>query len=140
MNSKMIVSALVGSVVAFGLGWLVFEVLMHSFYMEHSVKYRGLMRNSETRIWAIYLAQLTWAGLFAYVFDRWANIRTFAAGLMGGLILSAFIFTSVDLMTWSMMNLFDYKLLIADVIVNTIIMGIVGGVVGLVLGTGKRAT
>jgi hypothetical protein len=140
MNTKMIVAALVGSVIAFFLGWLVFGILLGPFYENHTIHYKGLMRDeTQTRLYAIYLAQLCWCGLLAYVFDRWANIRSFGPGLMGGLIMGALIFTASDLMTWSMMNLMGCKMMIVNIIANTLYMGVMGGIVAHILGMGKKS-
>lgn len=140
MSTKMLLAALVGGVVAFFLGWLVFGMLLQSYYEANSVHYEGLYRGEdEMRLYGIFLSNLCWAGLLAYIFDKWANIRSFGPGFMGGAIVFALTTAGFDLMMWSTMNMGPYKMYIVDVLVQAVFGGIIGGVVGFVLGRGKTA-
>ena len=136
----MILAALAGGVVAFLLGWLVFGMLLASFYEENMVHYEGLMRGeNDMRLYGIALANLSLSAMFAYIFDRCANFRTFASGFTGALIIGLLTFTFFDMMMWSTMNMFSVKTMVIDIVVNAVFAGIIGGVVGMVLGSGKKA-
>ena len=139
MTTKTILAALIGAVVSFLLGWVVFGILMHDFYADNAVSYTGLMRGPDTRLWGIFLAQLAWSALLAYVFDRWANYRTFGSGFKGGFIIFFLAVAGFDIMSWSQMNIYPYHVILVDILANAVFGGIVGGVVAMVLGTGRKA-
>lgn len=139
MSTRMILAALIGAVVSFFLGWLVFGTLLDPYYQSNMVHYNGLVRGEDDmRFYAIFLAQLCWSGLVAYIFDKWANIRTFQKGLMGGIIIFALAYAGFDLMMYASMNLFGYKMMIVDVLVNAVFGGLISGVIAVVLGWGNR--
>jgi len=137
MNTKMLVAALGGAVTYFILGWLFYGLLLMGFFESNSIHYEGLMYEMPN-LFLIFIANLATAFLFAYVFDRWANFRTFNQGFMGGLIIGVLFAISFDCFSLATMNLMNATAAIVDIIVGTIMSGIVGGVVGLILGTGKK--
>ena len=142
MSTKMLLATLVGGVVSFFLGWLVFGILLDPYYKSHMVNYEGLMRNMETgevRMVGIALAQFCFAGLLAYIFDRWANIRNFAQGFMGGFIVMGLAYAGFNIFMWSTMNLGPYIMYAVDIVANAIFGGVIGGVIGWMLGRGKSA-
>ncbi|MCC6600772.1 MAG: hypothetical protein IT223_08870 [Crocinitomicaceae bacterium] len=139
MSTKTILAALVGTAVAFLLGWVIFGNLLAEYYNKNTVHFEGLMRGDDTRLYGIAVENLCLSLLFAYVFDRWANFRTFVSGFTGALIIGAPIFAFQDLMMWSTMNLCGIKMIVIDIAVNTVFAGIIGGAIGWVLGTGKKS-
>ncbi len=140
MSTKMLLAALVGGVVSFFLGWLVFGMLMDPYYQSHMVHYDGLVRNmEETRLYGIAIANFCFAGLLAYIFDRWANIRNFGQGFMGGFIVMGLAYAGFDIFMWSTMNMGPYMMYAVDIVANAVFGGVIGGVIGWVLGRGKSA-
>lgn len=138
MSTKMIIATLVGFVFSFLLGWVVFGMLLDPYYQSQMIDYPGLMRGHEDmRLYGIALAQLSWSFLFAFIFDRWANIRTFGAGLTGGFIIFLFAYGGYDLMMWSSMNIAKWQFYAVDILVNSAFAGLVGGVIAFMLGRGK---
>lgn len=140
MNTKMIVAALVGSVASFLLGWVVWGMLMMPYYEANTVNYPGLFRDEATmRLWAIYVGQLAWSGLLAYIFSAWANISTFGKGFMGGAIVFGLVSLGINFMMFAQFNLHTYQVYIIDTLINVAFGGIVGGIIAFVLGYGKKA-
>jgi uncharacterized membrane protein len=137
MNTKMLLAALGGAVAFFILGWLVYGILLMGFYESNSVHYEGLMYEMPN-LFMIFIANLSTALLIAYIFDRWANIRTFGGGFMGGMIIGVLFTISFDFYSLATMNLMNTTAAIVDIIAGTIMSGIVGGVVGFILGAGKK--
>jgi len=86
--TKLLIATLIGSIAYFLLGWLVYGVLFADALtiapeFRESVQYP----EDEFKIGLMYLSCLTWAGLLAYIFMRWANISTFMGGLKAGVII-----------------------------------------------------
>ncbi len=140
MSTRMLLAALAGAVASFLLGWLVYGVLLEPYYMAHTITYEGLVKNPPV-LWAIFVAGFCTTLLMAYIFDKWANIRTFAGGAMAGAWIAFLIILSFDLSFHAFYNLYpDYTVFLVDVVVGTIFNGIIGGVVALVLGMGKKTS
>jgi hypothetical protein len=137
MNTKAILAGLAGGVFAFFGGWLVFGILLMDFYMSNSTSYDGLMKEMPDMVWLV-ISNLAWGFLYAYIFSRWTDVKTFGAGLMAGLPISFIIVLSYDTGMYSFYNLQTLTLMLVDIAVGTLFGGLVGGVVGLVLGTGKQ--
>ena len=137
MNLRTIVAAIAGAIVMFLLGWLFFGVLlMDWFKSQATVEYTNIMLK-EPRFIFIFLWQLVWCWLIAFIFDYWATIRTFIAGLKGGAIIMFAIVLGVNLSNYAFMNVYKgspYVPMLVDVLVATVMGAIGGGVIGLVLG------
>ena len=138
MNTKALLAALAGAVFSFLAGWVVFGMLLMDFYMSNTTQYEGLMKGEMPNLVLIFISGLSSSLLIAYIFSKWANVKTFGAGLMNGVIIYFFIVTSFDLSMYAFYNLMNVTLVCVDIVVGTIFGGLMGGVIGLVLGMGKK--
>jgi hypothetical protein len=134
MNTRIIVASVAGGAALFLLGFVVYGLLLESWMESQMVKHDGLMLPAPNFV-TLIIANVTWALLLSLIFDRWASIRTFAGGLVGGAMVGFLVILYKDLMTLSFMNMFNgYGPLAVDVCAFTVIGAISGGVVGAVLG------
>ena len=140
MLSRILAATVAGGVAFFVLGFLVFGVLLDPITRPHLNVYPGLI--NEVPVFApLILASFVSAFLLAYIFDRWAGIRTFVGGLKGGAIIWFIIALYFQLMFLAFMNLAkDWIPPMADVLGSTLIGALAGGVVGLVLGAMNKKT
>ena len=53
MDKKIITAAIVGAIVSFLLGWLIYGFLLMDYYTEYSVRYEGLMKDPP-ELWAYF--------------------------------------------------------------------------------------
>ncbi|MFN8295412.1 MAG: hypothetical protein U0T69_04415 [Chitinophagales bacterium] len=136
MNVRVLIAALIGAVVSFFLGWLVFVYVVTDFYAAHSLHYAGLEKMPPNLI-GIFVAGFANALLIAVIFNKWANINTLAAGAIAGTWISFLIILSIDLYLWSSLNLMGKRVVIADILINTLIGTIVGTIIAWVLGYKK---
>ncbi len=135
MNMKKVsIAAIVGAVVSFFLGWLLYGFLLKDFMEAHMNN--STMRPEEDMIWwAMILSNLAWAFLLAYIFNRWANISTLGAGLSAGALISLLFSVSLSLGWYAFSTLYvDMTGMLVDIAMSTIMGAIVGAVIGLVLG------
>jgi len=141
MNKKLIIAALVGSVVQYLLGWLIFGLLLANFMDSHTTHYEGLMKDMSTPSFMIliFISGLVMSLLIAFIFQRWAKFEKFFMGLTAGMLIGFFMALSFDLSSLAMMNMISISALIADVIASTIVTGIVGAVIAWVLGFKSKA-
>lgn len=137
-NNKIFTAGLVGAIVAFLLGYLVYGLALTDFFMENSGSATGVMRGDDEMQWIpMILGHITWGMLFALIFGRWANIATFATGAKAGALLGFLIGASFDLIQLGSTHISNVTGIIADIVAMTVISAIVGGVVGWFLGRGS---
>ncbi len=137
MNTKAILAGLAGGVFAFFAGWLIYGILLMDFMMDHTIKYDGLMKDPPDFVFII-ISNLVYGLFFAFIFHRWANVKTLAGGFLNGMIISVFLVLSFDTSMYAFYNLFDMTAMLVDVAVGTIFGGLTGAVIGLVLGMGNK--
>jgi hypothetical protein len=141
MVTRILAAAVAGGIAFFILGFLIYGLLLDPMVMKPNMNtYPGLM--NETPVWIpLVLANFVSALLLAYIFDKWAGIRTFAGGLNGGAIVFFLIALSFQLMFIAFMNLSkNYIPAIADIVGSTVMGAIGGGVIGAVLGMMSKET
>ncbi|MCK0179708.1 hypothetical protein MWU50_10425 [Flavobacteriaceae bacterium S0862] len=139
-NSKIFTAGLVGAIVAFLLGFIVYGNLLAEFFVENSGSASGVMRGDDEMQWIpMILGHVTWGMLFAIVFGKWANISTFATGAKSGALLGFLIGASFDLIQLGSTHIASLTGIVVDIVVMTIVSAIVGGVVGWFFGRKKEA-
>ncbi|TJY37927.1 hypothetical protein [Pontimicrobium aquaticum] len=139
-NNKVLLAGLVGAVIAFLLGFIVYGNVLTDFFVENSGSASGVMRGDDEMQWVpMILGHITWGLLFAIIYGRWANISTFTSGAKTGALLGFLIGASFDLIQLGSTHIPNLTGVIVDIIVMTIISAIVGGVVGWFLGRKKEA-
>ncbi len=135
MLTRVLAAAVAGGVAFFILGFIIYGLILDTTVMKPNMNtYPGLM--NETPVWIpLILANFVSGFLLAYIFEKWAGIRTFAGGIQGGAIVYFLIALSFQLMFAAFMNLTkNYIPPVADVIGSTVMGAIGGGVIGQVLG------
>src|SRR6188768_4300168 len=129
MSTRTILAAVVGSIAAFLLGYVIWGVLLMDYFDSSTIHYEGLMLpETEMKLWAIYIANLASAFLFAWLFTR-MGISTPIGGAQAGAIINALFALSMDMMFYSMMNWYKSASVIAvDILVNTVYGAIIGAI------------
>lgn len=140
MKTSTIVAALVGGVVMFGLGFLIYGLALDAYMKANMITYTNaaggkLMKEMPDWI-PLVISNLAWGWLIAYVFDQWAGIRTFVAGIIGGVMIILPAAIAIDTMFMAIMNLWSggFVPVLVDIVAFTVMGAITGGVVGQVLG------
>ncbi len=136
MIKKLIYASLVGAVVQFVLGWVVFGLLLSKFMSSQSIQYDGLMKDMSSPAFMIlvFISGLVMSFFIAFIFQRWAKFGTFLKGLYGGMFIGFFIGLAYDISSYAMLNMMSVTGLIVDVICSCILTGILGAVIAWILG------
>ena len=74
-TTSFLLSGIVGTIVYFLLGWLFYGILFTNIYP------------NEQSMLFIFLGCLCYAFTFALIFNRWAHISTFGAGITAGFFI-----------------------------------------------------
>lgn len=135
MLARILAATIAGGIAFFLLGWVIYGVVLDPMVIKpNMIEYAGLVRDPPGMI-ALILANLVNAFYLAFIFDKWAGIRTFGGGVKGGAIVMFLVGLTFQLMMMSFMNTTkNYIPMVADLCGSTVLGAIVGGVVGLVLG------
>ncbi|MEQ8359621.1 MAG: hypothetical protein RH860_09055 [Cytophagales bacterium] len=130
-----ILATLVGFVVLFLLGWLLYGALLMDFYVSNSGSATGLNRAEDEMVWwALILGNVFQAYLLVYIFGTWAQIKTFMGGLQGGAIIGLILGFGLNLTWYGTSNAMNLTATLVDPFVTAIMLGITGGAVGWMLG------
>ena len=76
MLVRILAATVAGGIVFFVVGYILFAVLLESFFKGYMIQYPGLMKEPMPDMIFLALWNLVMALLFAFVFERWAGIRT----------------------------------------------------------------
>lgn len=136
MLVRVLVATLAGGIAFFILGAVIYGLVLDPLVIKPNMHPDAVkLVNDPPNFLPLILANFVSAFMLAYIFDKWATIRTFTGGVSGGAVLFFLIALSFQLMFAAFMKLMNGATpMIADVLGSTVIGGIGGGVIGLVLG------
>lgn len=140
MNTqKFLVSGIVGGIVAFFLGWLIYGILLMDFFAKNTGSATGVSRATTDFVWwALILGNMLMGLTYSYIYNRWANINSFGAGASAGAVLGFFIVGTMDFMMYGTSNVMNLTGTIADICGAIVIGALVGGTVGMMNGMGAK--
>jgi uncharacterized membrane protein len=119
------------------LGFIIYAMLMEDFFAAHTVD--GIMKtDAEMKFYPMVAGNLAHAALLAFVFLKWAKIKSFSEGIMGGAIIGFLMASGFDLISYDTAKIMSMIGTLVDIAVYTIMTALVGGVVGAVLGMGNK--
>lgn len=134
MSTKALIAGILGGIVYFLLGWLLYGMLLESTFESMSGSAQGVSRGMEMVMWALIIGQLTLGIMLAYIFSSWSGISTFMGGLKGGAIIGFLMTLGIDMTMFATTNISTLNGALLDVVVMTVNSGLAGGVVGWWLG------
>ncbi len=132
-TQKFLLATIVGSVVAFAAGFLIFGLGL-ARYME-----KNIAQSSEPNLMWIIVGHVLMAAAITYIFQRWAGIKTVATGAKAGAIIGLLIALASNLIWLGASGLFTGGLTaaIVDALAGTVIWAVTGAAVGWMLGRGE---
>ncbi len=133
MNSRVFIAALVGAIVYFLLGWIIYGVLLVEIMNEGMSDGAAGVTRENLYIWSFAIANFAFGLLLALLFFR-IGIRTFAKGAIAGLWIGALLALMVDFTFYGQFDLFAMSIIPIDMILGAITAAITGGVIGWMLG------
>lgn len=138
--NKILLAGVVGGVVAFVMGFLVYGLLLANFFEANAGTATNVMRGSDEMLWIpMVVGHLAWGLLFALIFGRWAGISTFTTGAQAGAVLGLLVSITYDMINLGSTNVMALDAALVDILVTTILSAVVGGTVGWFLGRNVRA-
>ena len=140
MTSKTFIAALIGAIVSFILGYLIYGIALMNFMTTNAGSATGVMKMDmgATSMIYIFIGSLAGGLLLAYIFDKWANIRTAAGGAQAAALLGFLIILSFDATMYGTTNIMNMTAMFVDIIAGTILYAISGAAIGWWLGRGSK--
>ena len=137
---KLLVGGIVGGILFFGLGYLIYGNLLAGFMQKHPGTATGVDRAMED-IQFLYLAigNLAMGFLLAYIFVK-SNVSSMGNGLVTGGVVGALVSVGFDCMMYGTTHVISKTAMAADVAAITVMWAITGAVVGMIMGMGKKAS
>jgi len=136
-TKKFLTGTLVGGIAFFFIGYLFYGVALMGFFAQHSGGGPG--KSMEEMVWwALILGNMAQGALLTYIFIKWANISSFAAGASAAATIGLLIGLGMNMIRFATSNAFDLTASLADVGVVAALNGLAGGIIGAVLGMGKK--
>lgn len=132
MNSKkFLIGGIVGGILFFLLGWLIYGMLLMNFMTQHATAAAaGVMRpEAEWPWWAMIVGNMGLGFLVSYVLAK-ANVSGAAAGASTGAAVMFLVSLSYDFIIYAQMNLYDLTGAAVDIISSAVIGAVVGAIVG----------
>ena len=139
MTSKTFIAALIGGIVGFLAGYLIYGIALMSFMAANAGSATGVMKTefSTASYIHIFIGNLAGAFLLAYIYDVWANIRTLAGGAKAGALIGLLMAINFDFVMLGTTNIMTFNAAIVDILASVVFVAIVGSVIGWWLGRGK---
>jgi len=122
MNKSLLYSGVVGTIVYYLLGWLVYGII-----------FPDLAGGEENPLF-ILLGCLFYAFIFAVLLSRWTNISKFSSGFKAGLILGILYAMSYYFFKISAGGHFDILPFLKEIIIGGLMTGVAAGAIAFVIG------
>ena len=132
---KFIVGGLLGGVINFFAGWLVWGILLMDFMSKHATNSSAFRPQEGMIFWALIVGNLCFGFLVAYILYM-ADIRSARSGAIIGAISGALMTAAFDFNIYAQMDLYDISIVLPDILASAFVTGLVGAAVGWYYGRG----
>jgi hypothetical protein len=133
---KILLAALVGTIVYLGIGWLVFEGLLGKYMSANTTQIAGFKKSEEeSSMLLLIVSCAAYALLLAILMGHWAHVSTFKEGAILGATVGILVAIMTNAYWYSTSHFFNsLSPLLADVAAAGVTVGLMGGVIGWFLG------
>ena len=136
-TNKILLGGIVGSVLFFLLGWVIYGILLKDF-MASNYNQSVYRPTEDTIWWAMIASNLGWGFILSFVLN-WANVTNALSGAKLAAIIGFLLAVSVDLGFYAMTTMItNLTAVLVDIIVYIVMSGIIGATVGWINGSGKK--
>ncbi len=129
---KLLTGTIVGGIVLYAAGWLIWDVLFADFYAANAGSAENLWRDAPI-MWAGIAGMLPMAALVTMALGKCEN-ASIHAGIKVGAIIGGLAWLSVNLLFYSLSNMNELTLVLVDPILEAVRTGLAGAAIVVVLG------
>jgi hypothetical protein len=133
---KILRGTLLGGIVYFLIGWLVYGILLMDFFSANMNQCAN-KPDGDMVWWAMILSNFCAAFLITLIL-KWSGAKSILDGLKTGAIFGLLYALVIGLSFWSMTTMYkNFGILVADVALSTLIFAVLGLFIVLVWGKEK---
>ena len=133
MNAKQwVLGTVIGAVVIYAVGYLIFTVLLGDYYAANSGSATGVMRDSQI-VWALAVGALAYAALILYAMRSQAGSVNMVSGMKVGAVVGFLLWATADFSLYGITNMSNLTVTMVDPFAELVHGGIAGGVLGALL-------
>lgn len=125
------IATLVGGIVLFAVGYVIFNVIFASFYAANAGSATGVDRTTQIQ-WAMAVGNLAYAALIAYVLERGGGTVSIGEGAKVGAIVGFLIWCTVDFIFYGATNTTTLLRTAVDPLLEIVHGGVAGAAVAAV--------
>lgn len=134
-TNKLLVGGLIGGVAFFLLGWVLYGMLFGEMISSMMPNSAAVMRaDADMDMLTLFLGNLSTGIGLAYIFEKWANIRSFVGGAIAAAIIGFLFYFGYNAVLHATTTLATWNGIIVDSLIYTFMSGIAGGAIGWWLG------
>jgi hypothetical protein len=139
MNAKkFLLGSLVGGIVFFFGGYLVYGMLLADFMSKNAGTASGVERPTEEMVmWALVVGNLSFGVLMSYVLNK-ANVMSISGGIVTGAIVGFLMSLGIDCVMYGTSNVMTTTMMMGDVAAMTGISAVAGAVITWVINLGSK--
>lgn len=130
---RIVVGTLVGGIVLYATGYLIFELAFGNFYSANAGSATGVEREAQLQ-WAFALASFSYAALVTLGMAGRADSLKIGAGIKTGAVVGFLIWVTADFVYYGSTNIANLTRTVVDPLLEIVHGGIGGAAIALVLG------
>jgi hypothetical protein len=138
MVVRLLVAGITGAVISMIVGWLIWGMLLANYFASTLSPVAKTVIAAEPRFLPLTVAQLAFGFFYAFIFVRWAGVRSLTSGLFAGAVIGFFIALTGDLMNDAFMTNMhvgaNTPVMLVDIACAIVLGACIGAGEGLVLG------
>jgi hypothetical protein len=129
---KIFLAALVGTIVYFGFGWLIFEGLLGKYMSANTTQIVGFKKSEEESSMVMLIVSCAaYALLLSIVMGNWTQVNTFKEGAILGATVGILVATMTNSYWYSTSHFFNgFTPLLIDIAAAGVTVGVMGGTIG----------
>lgn len=131
-TKRLVIGTVVGGVVLFATGYLIFEMAFGSFYAANAGSATGVAREPQL-VWAVALGALSYGVLVTLAIGSRAHSLNVGAGMKIGAIVGFLLWFTADFTLYGITNVGNLTRTVVDPLLELVHGGIAGGVIAVVL-------
>ena len=135
---KLLIGGIVGGILAFFLGWLVYGKLMTGFFMDHPGEVAFVERaENDMQFLYIALGSLFHGFMLAFIFVK-ANITSAVSGFITGGVVGGLAVAGTDSIMYGTSKMISKMAMAGDIVAAGLMFAVIGAIMALVMGMGKK--